>query len=204
MQRYLLLFAVIGLFASCKRTEYTPKPSGYFMIDTPVAHQYQRFDKDEYPYAFEYPVYSTIKRDTVFYSGKADNKFWLNLDIPSLGAVINLTYLSIKSGDDFMKMVDDSYKLSEFHNKKADFIREETFKNGYGVTGVLYTVGGNVASRIQFTATDSTHNFIHGSLYFDVTPNADSLKPATDFMEQDIAHFLQTIHFKSPTYQLNR
>ena len=32
--------------------------------------------------------------------------------------------------------------------------------------------------------------FIRGALYFDVTPNADSLKPISDFVERDIEHLL--------------
>jgi hypothetical protein len=37
---------------------------------------------------------------------------------------------------------------------------------------------------------------MRGALYFDTTPNADSLKPATDFLVQDIVHLLTTLRFK--------
>lgn len=65
-----------------------------------------------------------------------------------------------------------------------------------GKNVLLYIVGGNTASRYQFTATDSVKHFIRGALYFDVTPNADSLKPATDFIEADIKHILMTLKWK--------
>jgi gliding motility-associated lipoprotein GldD len=61
---------------------------------------------------------------------------------------------------------------------------------------MIFTVGGNAATRYQFAATDSTKHFLRGSLYFDVTPNADSLKPATDFLLQDIEHMLNTLKWR--------
>ncbi len=196
MLRYIIIILTIGLLASCRPTTFTPKPTGYFRIDTPAKHEYQKFEKAEYPYSFEYPTYSRLEKDSLFFSEKAKNPYWLNINVFPLGGTINLTYLSIASKEEYLKMVNDSYGLSAFHEKKADYIHEEVYRNKYGVTGTIYTVGGNAASRIQFTATDSMHHFIRGALYFDVTPNADSLKPATDFLEQDINHFLETIQFK--------
>jgi gliding motility-associated lipoprotein GldD len=57
-------------------------------------------------------------------------------------------------------------------------------------------VGGNTASRYQFAATDSTQHFLRGALYFDVTPNVDSLKPVTDFLLKDIKHMMNTLRWK--------
>lgn len=196
MQRYLILIFIAAIFASCRPTEFTPKPAGYFKIDTPAVHEYREFTYPGYPYTFEYPTYGVVERDTVFIKDNPNNKYWLNINVASLGAMINITYLPIASKENFMKMVNDAYGLSSFHEKKADYIREEVYQNKYGVTGIVYTVGGNSASRFQFTATDSLHHFIRGALYFDVTPNADSLKPAADFMERDINRFLETIRFK--------
>lgn len=196
MFRYLLIISFIVSMASCRPKEFVPKPTGYFKIDTPALHQYQKFDRADFPYSFEYPVYSNVQRDTVYYDEKARNPYWININInPPLSATINITYLPIHSKADFEKMVNDSYGLSSFHEKKADYIKEEVYHNRYGVSGIIYTVGGNSASRIQFTATDSLHHFMRGALYFDCTPNADSLKPATDFLERDINHFLETIRF---------
>lgn len=195
MQRLLFFIIIAGIFTSCRPTEFTPKPAGYFKIDTPAAHKYKEFMYPGYPYQFEYPAYSNVERDTVFIKDNPNNKYWLNINVPSLGAMINITYLTVPSKDGFIKMVNDAYGLSSFHEKKADYIREETYRNKYGVTGIIYTVGGNSASRFQFTATDSLHHFLRGALYFDVTPNADSLKPAADFLEQDVNHFLETIRF---------
>ena len=92
-------------------------------------------------------------------------------------------------------MVNDAYGLSFVHHEKTNGMLESDIHTPYA-TGVLYTVSGNVASKYQFTLTDSVKNFIRGALYFDVTPNSDSLKPATDFIEQDIEHMFWTLRWK--------
>ncbi len=127
---------------------------------------------------------------------KADNPYWINVVMPGLNAVINITYRAISPQYPYAKLVEDAYGLSFFHHEKADYIEPQGYTNMYGVSGILYVVGGNTASRYQFTATDTVRNFVRGALYFDVTPNADSLKPATDFLEQDIQHMLLTLKWR--------
>ncbi len=191
--------AVATLFLSimsCRPASYTPKPPGYFKIDTPDSHQYHLFDRPGFPYSFEYPVYSVIKDDSVFQSQKEKNPYWVNIEFPSLGAVINITYKDITPDHPFMKLVDEADNLSFFHHNKADYIDQRIFRTSSGVSGILYVVGGSAATRYQFTATDSTKHFMRGALYFDVTPNADSLKPATDFLEKDISRLISTLKWR--------
>ena len=166
------------------------------MIDTPLAHQYRLYDEPGYPLTFEYPVYCNIEKDTAFFKEKADNPYWLNLNFAPLFGVVNLTYKHINSKQDLVRMIEESYSFSNYHTKKADYINESYYQSANGVYGIIYVVGGNAASRYQFIATDSVKNFVRGALYFNVTPNADSLKPATDFIEQDLKHFLMTLKFR--------
>jgi gliding motility-associated lipoprotein GldD len=196
MLRYILAIAFLLFISSCRPQVFVPKPPGYFKIDTPAWHEYQVFDRPGYPYSFEYPVYANIENDTVFMEEKADNPYWININIPCLNAVINITYKQISAKQPLNKLVNDAHNLSFFHHEIADYIEPHEFRNGFGTSGLLYVVGGNSASRYQFTATDSVKHFIRGAMYFDVTPNADSLKPANDFMEQDIQHLLKTLRWK--------
>jgi hypothetical protein len=46
--------------------------------------------------------------------------------------------------------------------------------------------------------SDTTKNFIRGALYFDTTPNADSLRPVQDFLQQDILHLINSFQWKKP------
>ncbi len=194
MKQLFYITLLLSLF-SCRPTTFTPKPPGYFRLDTPQSHTYRVFDEAGFPYTFEYPTYGKIERDSIFFSERADNPYWININFPSLGGMINLTYKKIDSKATYEKLVGDSYGFTFFHHQKADYINSDYFNKG-NLSFVLYTVGGNAASRYQFTATDSVKNFILGGLYFDVTPNADSLKPATDFLEKDIEHLLMTLKFR--------
>lgn len=199
MSKYAYGLGLLLLWAACRPPEYTPKPTGYFKIDTPDHHIYQTFDKPGYPYIFEYPKYAQTSYDSTFFKEKADNPYWLNIEYPALNATINLTYKSIPNHDAFVKMIQDSYGMSFFHHTRADYIKDEFFYNKNGLTLILYSIGGNAASAYQFIATDSSRHFMRGALYFPVSPNADSLKPATDFIKQDIVHMMETLRFRSAT-----
>ena len=195
MRKYIFAFSLFLLLASCRPEVFPPKPQGYFRIDTPASHQYRLFDRPGYPYTFEYPVYSTVENDTLFKEEKADNPYWINVVFPSLGGVINITYKEINAKQTLPRLIEDAWNMSFFHHEKAEYMNEKEFSVP-GNSVMLYIIGGNAASRYQFTATDSVKHFMRGSLYFDVTPNADSLKPATDFLEQDIKHMLMTLKWR--------
>jgi gliding motility-associated lipoprotein GldD len=201
MRKIISAIAFFSLIVSCRPEQYYPKPSGYFRIDTPAAHEYQLFDRPGFPYTFEYPTYSNIVNDTLF-SRDENNKYWINIDVPSLGGMINITYKEITKDQPLVKLVDDSWGLSYFHHQKADYIDQKAITNRNGIECMIFTIGGNAATRHQFAATDSTANFMRGALYFHVTPNADSLKPATDFLLQDIQHLLLTLKWKNPVVYL--
>lgn len=192
----LVVLSIFLIMAACRPPVFPPKPQGYFRIDTPAEHRYKVFEAPGYPYTFEYPANATIERDTVFMGETADNPYWINIFIPDLGGIINITYKSVDAKHPLDKLMADAWGLSFFHHDKADYINETNIPNGYGSSAVLFTVGGNSASRYQFLATDSVKHFMRGALYFDVTPNADSLQPATDFLATDIVHLLRTLKWK--------
>ena len=61
---------------------------------------------------------------------------------------------------------------------------------------MIYDIGGNAASSIQFYATDSTKHFIRGALYFNVAPQPDSLAPVIQYLRKDIVRLLTTLKWK--------
>ncbi|MCD6011708.1 MAG: gldD [Flavipsychrobacter sp.] len=196
MYRIAISLVLIVFAVSCKPTVYPPKPPGYFKIDTPEKHAYRLFDKEGYPYTFEYPVYAEITPDSSFFEEKADNPYWININFPSLGGIINFTYKEINANQPLSYLVKRAYDLSFFHHDKAQYIDNMFFDNGQNVYVVTYKLGGDAASKYQFTATDSVKHFIRGALYFDVTPNADSLQPAYDFLERDVMHMMETLRWR--------
>lgn len=169
-----------------------PKPRGYYQIDFPE-HKYQTFQQSGYPYSFEYPVYANVTQDTTFFNEKTENPWWININFNMLGGMVYISYKTIDEKHTLAKLLEDSYQLSHYHTKKADYIEEPEFHTPHQVHGIFYNVGGNAASALQFYATDSHKHFIRGALYFDVTPNVDSLKPINNFIQKDIEYMIQTL-----------
>ena len=203
------------LLLSCNST-YTSKKKGYFKIDFP-AHSYTSFNNIEYPFSFEYPVYAQIVKDSSYFDPGSENPYWINVDFPTFNARIFLSYkiiggtsvYKIKQEDGrykdsaginvFDKMVNDAYNLTNKNEAMATSIRDSLFTNPQGITGIYFRVGGNAATAKQFFMSDTTKNFIRGALYFDTTPNADSLRPVQDFLQVDIDHLINTFRWKNKT-----
>src|ERR1700744_181632 len=193
--KYLLLPALLALFwVSCRPDTPIPKPRGYFRYDFPE-HAYQKFDSAGFPFTFEFPVYGKIEQDKSL-NEEEHSPYWINVTFPEWNAVIYLSYKSIDPQNSLDKLVEESYKLTSKHDVRADYINAPQFKTRNGLSGVFYNVGGNAASAYQFFATDKTKHFLRGALYFNATPNADSLLPATEFLKKDMEHLVETLQFK--------
>ncbi len=191
-----MLFPLLFL-AACRPTPPVPKPRGYALLELPAAHRYQLFQEAAFPYRFAYPVYAQIAQDTAGMSVRPDNPYWLNVNFPSLNATLYVSYNALRTPADWEKLTNDSYELSQIHNKRASYVKDGRFRNENGISGMAYEWGGASASVYQFIATDSVRNFLRGALYFNVTPNADSLKPAIEFLQKDVEHLMQTLEFKN-------
>jgi gliding motility-associated lipoprotein GldD len=97
----------------------------------------------------------------------------------------------------FDQMVNDAFNLTNKNEAVATSIRDSLFLTKNNVTGVFFKVGGNAATAKQFFMSDTLKHFIRGALYFDTTPNADSLQPVQDFLQTDINHLINTFRFKN-------
>jgi len=174
---------------------YTPRPRGYFRINFPQ-HQYQAFDKPDYPYSFEYPLYAKIIRDTSFFEVKPENPYWINVDFPQFHARIYISYKQI-GVNSFDKLKDDAFKMTYKHTYKATSIDDSLMVTPLGVTGFFFNVGGNAATAKQFYVSDSVKHFLRGALYFDTTPNEDSLGIVNQFLQEDMKHLINTLKWKN-------
>jgi len=201
ISRLIFLFFLLALVYSCNSV-YTPKRRGYFKIDFPP-HEYQTFDKPGYPYTFEYPVYANVMKDSTYFDSVAPNPWWINIDFPRFGARIYISYKAI-GPNKFDRLRDDAYKLTFKHTYKASSIDDSTFVTQNGVGGVFFNVGGNAATAKQFFVTDTTHHFLRGALYFDATPNEDSLGVVNQFLEKDMDHLISTFRWKNTATQAGK
>ena len=94
-------------------------------------------------------------------------------------------------------MVNDAFTLTNKNEAVATSIHDSAFKTANDISGVFFKVGGNAATSKQFFMSDTTKNFIRGALYFDATPNTDSLRPVQNFLQVDIEHLINTFRWKN-------
>ena len=184
---------VLLLSPSCN-SDYTTKQRGYFQIHFPEK-KYRLFEKPGYPYSFEYPVYADVLKDSTFFGEATENPWWINIDFPQFNSRIYVSYKEIGKNK-YDKLVSDAFTMTNKHSSKAYSIDDSLMSTPNGVHGVFFNVGGEVATANQFFLTDSTKHFLRGALYFDATPNEDSLKIVNRFMIEDVKHLINTFKWK--------
>ena len=209
----LFVMAAIILFAACN-SPFLPKPRGYYKIKLPEK-AYQQFNQPGFPYQFEYPVYGRVVKDTSFFEERPENPYWINIDFPRFNGRIYISYNIIGGRATFKvknrkgeyvdsfgvnqltQLVKGSYDLTYKHSYKASSIEDSIFRTKNGVEGIYFKVGGNTATANQFLVTDSVKHFLRGALYFDATPNEDSLRTVNEFLQQDMKHLINTLKWKN-------
>jgi len=190
---FLFSFSIFFLVASCN-SPYVPKPAGYFKIEFPQK-AYQTFNEPGFPYSFEFPVYAKIVRDSSFFGDTPENPWWINIEFPQFNGRVYVSYKIIGQYK-LDKLLNDAFNLTNKQSVKASSIDQSLISTPNGIHGMFFKVNGDVATANQFFLTDSTKNFLRGALYFDTTPNQDSLKPVNDFLVQDMQHIINTFKWK--------
>ncbi len=220
--KYPKLYSLIVISIACClvliacNSEYTFKKRGYFKIELPEK-SYRQFEQPGYPYTFEYPAYANIIKDSTFFESEAENPWWINIDVPAFNGRIYISYniigdkikRKIKNAEGremdttvqntLQSLVNGSYNLTYKHTYKASGIDDSVFVTRNGVQGIYFRLGGNTATANQFLVTDSVKNFLRGALYFDATPNEDSLGMVNDYLRKDLLHLINTFQWKSNT-----
>ena len=191
----LLCIMVVTVLISACNSPYTFKKKGYFHIDFPEK-KYQMFDQPGYPYTFEYPVYSQVVKDSTFFDARPENDWWINIDVPRFGGRIYISYKEVGKNN-FDSLVNDGFKMAyKQHTDISTGINDSLTKTPNGVEGIYFSLRGNTATANQFFLTDSVKHFLRGALYFDATPNEDSLSIVNDFLKKDLLYMINTLKWK--------
>ncbi|PQJ77033.1 gliding motility lipoprotein GldD [Polaribacter glomeratus] len=183
--RNFFLFLISLIFIACN-TAVLPKPKAYLSLEYPKK-EYTKLALKR-PYTFD-----VLKNTTII----DDKNNWLKIEYPNLKASIDITYRPVENN--LTELLTEAEKLVFKHAVKAEQIIPKDFVNPKRrIFGSLYEITGNAASHIQFHVTDSTNNFIKGSLYFYVKPNYDSILPAVSYIKEDILRLIETLEWKKP------
>lgn len=186
---FIIFIGFIATFSACDSS--TPKPYGYFRIELPQP-EYKTFDSI-YP-----PCVMQISSSSKVVNRKSKDKQndWIDIAYPQFNGRIHCSYSTINNN--FRQLSEDSRNLVyKPHHLRADAIVEYPFENPETkVYGILYEITGNAASPYQFIVTDSTKHFLRGALYFEASPNADSIYPVAQFVKTDLQHLIETLTWK--------
>lgn len=180
--------ALITIIISCDQS-YTPKPRGYFRIDLPEK-KYDVYNGNACPFTFELPGYAVV----LPYRDSIAQPCWKYIRFQQFNSEIFLSYREV-AGDPGQFM-EDARTLAYKHTVKADAIDETVFHKPGHLYGVLYDIGGNAASSVQFFVTDSSRHFLRGALYFNTPPQPDSLAPVIQFLRADMVRIMETVTWK--------
>lgn len=145
------------------------------------------------PYTFEIADYSEfVKKES-----NLSEQCWFDVSYSQFKAKLHFSYKPVNGN--LSEYLEDSRTLTNKHISQASNIEEVmVWKESERVFGTIYLVqGSRAASAVQFHLTDSTNHFLRAALYFNVTPNNDSLAPVIDFLEEDIMHLIETLKWKS-------
>ncbi len=188
---FTLILTIACVFIACQEEAYTPKPKGYYRIELP-SHSYVLFDTT-FPYQFEYARIAVVLPD----KNEHSEPYWANIIYPSLNAVI---YISYKTGNQNIEdLINDSKTFVSGQIKKAEDIIEyhihDTINKVYGTSYDI--IGSDVACPYQFWLTDKEAHFFRAALYFNHTPNNDSLQPVINYIKKDILHLINTFEWKN-------
>lgn len=173
--------AILSLILAACESNYTPKPYGNIRIDLPEK-TYKVYNAD-CPYTFEYIDFAELEKK---------KNCWLNIAYKGYSGKIHLTYKSVE--DNLEQLLRGSEELTFVHTVKADGIDSKVYTRPEDkVYGVFYNIEGNAATSTQFFVTDSTQHFLRGVVYFNSAPNADSLAPVTNYIQEDVQHLMETL-----------
>jgi gliding motility-associated lipoprotein GldD len=204
---YVIVATVLAALAmaSCKpKALPEPKPMGYFRIDLPD-HKYKPLDASETspdkqadivvfpPFTCEQSVYATSTLEV-----QPDHCLWMNLTYPELNASLRFTCITVKNADSLRNLMIREDKMVKFHYQMADDVQYSVIKDPEAhIWGQAYEIyGKEVATPFQFWLTDSVHNFVRATLYFDSAPNNDSLQPVIQYLKEDAMHLINTFAWK--------
>jgi len=185
-----IIIPILSLFMLGCGDDPLPKPKGYLRLEYPNAV----YKKVTLPLPFTFEKNELSER--ISSVNTLGDLRGIDIKYPSLKATIYLTYKTVEN-DNLDSLLRDAQNLTQKHTVKADEILPKEFLNIENkIYGMIYEIGGDVASQSQFYVTDSTKHFLSGSLYFNAKPNYDSIYPASEYLKKDIMRIMETIQWK--------
>ena len=177
------LLLLLVTLVSCGEEVFIPKPPTYLRLELPE-HVYKTHN-DDCPYELSLPELYKVQ----IVSDQDGPTCHKDINLGPLNGVIHLSYIDmVEPLSTYVNFAND--KVDE-HKVKATSILDNTVLNSDSkVYCTFFELQGDVASPFQFYITDSTDRFVSAVVYFNSTPNYDSLKPSLDYLKKDLNHMI--------------
>lgn len=181
--RKLVGFFLVVIILGCEETPF-PKPHGYPRIELPQKG-YELWESN-CPFTFRKPVAAELEfpypKDSCYF----------NIAYPSINAKLHISYAAVNGR--LKGLIDNEYKLREKHNQFSTSVQERVFRApNKRVNALLFNISGTkAATPLQFFITDSTNHFFRGVLYFNTSPDNDSLATAINYIKADVDTMIES------------
>jgi gliding motility-associated lipoprotein GldD len=191
MKQITLLFLTVLTLSACGDSEILiPKPPTYLRLDLPE-HTYTSY-KSSCGYSFDAASIFKVKEVVDSLGNPMCHR---DIELGPLNGVIHFSFIDmVEPLSSYVNFAND--KVDE-HKLKATAIEDLAILHPENkVYGTFFELQGDVASPFQFYLTDSTSHFVSGVVYFNTTPNYDSLKPSLDYLKEDLLKMVNTFKWK--------
>lgn len=184
------VFAIISLifimFGCGDKT--APKPIAYPYIENGVT-EYAPHNATSFPLQFD------IANNTTTQSDDKNNR-WINILYPQYNATIYCTYINTNK-ETLQQDLAKNRELVYVHSKLSSGITSLNYNDSINnIWGELYILKGNVATPLQFIATNNSSYIFRGSLYFNTQVDNDSVAPIVEYIQSDMARIIESIETK--------
>lgn len=186
--RKVVSFLLAVVLVGCGEPPF-PKPHGYPRIELPQ-QGYELWDSN-CPFSFKKPV--AAKMEFPY----PDDSCYFNIAYPSINAKLHISYAPVNGR--LKGLIDNEYKLREKHNQFSTSVKERVFRNAEKkVNALLFNISGTkAATPLQFFITDSVNHFFRGVLYFNTSPDNDSLATAINFIRADVDTLVESFRWEN-------
>ena len=188
--KFKFRFSLVFVFCLCACGEdelLIPRPVATLRVEFPE-RKYVKTDFD-CPYEFDLASYMFAK------SGSKENPCHLDIDLGKFNGMLHLSYVPIENN--LRELIAYSIDRVQEHQVKASAIQDSLLlDNEAKVYGTFYEFHGNAATPFQFHFTDSVKHFMRGTVYFNATPNFDSIYPVLQYVKEDLVRIIQSNRWK--------
>ena len=176
------IFWIFLVLFSCDST-ITPKQSAFFAPEF-GASSHNSFTT-ECNYSFSKNKIARIEY--------LDNCYF-NIVYDNLNAKIFFSSININNNfSDIIKVFDE--RIIENSSNVTEVKVSEYTDDQILVYSRMFNYVGNAPSNLHFYLTDSTSNFLAGSLFFNTEPNYDSLLPYINYIRSDVRKLIENFEW---------